>query len=262
MRGNITREKIIGVFTETLKPLDYVHALWEAGAAAFDRIDEWSDIDLYVVVDDDAVEDAIREIEKAVLCVSEYDLKFRLPEPTWHGHSQVFYRLKRASPFLLLDIAIMKKSSSNKFLQYEIHGAPRIHFDKSDIVKDEPVDAEGFLQKLRGRLEMLKTTFPMFLVFTLKELNRGNDMTALSFYMSYAIRPLIEILRIKYSPYRYNFHTYYINYELPPEIVERLKKFFFVGDPQDIRTHLPEIEKWFKKEIEEIDLEKVRRELS
>lgn len=261
MKGNIAREKIIEVFVDRLKPLDYVHAMWEAGAAAFDRIDEWSDLDLYVVVRDDAVEDVIREIEKAVLHVSEYDLKYRLPEPTWHGHSQVFYRLKKASPFLLLDIAIMKKSSNNKFLQYKIHGTPKIHFDKSNIVKDDPIDAARFMQKLQARLEILKTTYPMFLVFTLKELNRGNHMTALSFYMSYAIRPLIEILRIKHSPYRYNFHTYYINYELPHEIVERLKRFFFVGDPQEIRTHLPEIEKWFKEEIDSIDIDEIRKKL-
>lgn len=261
MKRTIARDKIIDVFVEKLKPLDYVHAMWEAGAAAFDRIDEWSDLDLYIVVQDDAVEDAIREIEKAVLHVSEYDLKYRLPEPTWHGHSQVFYRLKKASPFLLLDIAIMKKSSNNKFLQHKIHGAPRVYFDKSNIAKDDPIDADRFVQKLQARLETLRIIFPMFLVFIRKELNRGNHMTALNFYMSYAMRPLIEILRMKYSPYRYNFYTYYINYELPHEIVDRLRTFFFVGDPQDIRTYLPEIEKWFKEEIDSIDIEEIRRKL-
>lgn len=257
----ITRQAIIESFTNVLKPLEYVDALWEAGAGAFNRIDTWSDIDLYVVVDDECVERAIREIERAVRSIAEYDLAFRLPEPAWHGHSQVFYRLKNASPFLLLDIAIMKRSSRNKFLQYKIHGVPIVYFDKTGIVRDNPVDADAFLRKLKERLETMRTTFPMFLVFTLKELNRGHDMTALSFYMSYAMRPLIELLRIKYSPYHYNFHTYYIDYELPPEIVKRLRALFYVARPQEIRSSLSEVERWFTEEIESIDIEEVRRRL-
>ena len=257
----VTRQAIIGSFITALKPLDYVLAMWEAGAAAFNRIDAWSDMDLYVVVEDACVEKVVSEIEKTVRSISEYDLTFRLPEPTWHGHSQVFYRLKKASPFLLLDIALMKKSSNNKFLQYTIHGVPIVHFDKNGIVKDDPVDAEAFLKTLKERLEMLRTTFPMFLVFVLKELNRGNDMTALSFYMSYAMRPLIELLRMKYCPYHYNFHTYYIDYELPPEIVKRLSTLFFVAKPQEIRSSLREVERWFMEEIESINIEEVRKKL-
>ncbi len=257
----VTRQAIIEPFIDALKPLDYVHAMWEAGAAAFNRIDEWSDIDLFVVVDDGCVERVVSEIEKTVCSISGCDLTFRLPEPTWHGHSQIFYRLKKASPFLLLDIAIMKKSSKDKFLQYKIHGAPIVHFDKSGIIKDDSVDAELFLERLKKRLETLRTTFPLFLVFTLKELNRGNDMTALSFYMSYAMRPLIELLRMKYNPYHYNFHTYYIDYELPPDIVKRLRTLFFITKPQEIRSFLPEVEKWFMEEIESIDIEEVTKKL-
>ena len=54
-RGNeLTRERVIQTLVVALKPLDYVHAFWEGGAAALNRIDEWSDIDLYLDVDDDA----------------------------------------------------------------------------------------------------------------------------------------------------------------------------------------------------------------
>jgi len=47
-----TREIIIQTLVDALKPLDYIYAFWEGDAAAFDRIDEWSDIDLYLVVDE------------------------------------------------------------------------------------------------------------------------------------------------------------------------------------------------------------------
>jgi len=35
----LTRNMIIQTFIDTLKPLDYVHAFYEGGAVAFNRID-------------------------------------------------------------------------------------------------------------------------------------------------------------------------------------------------------------------------------
>ena len=50
--------------------LDYVHAFWEGGAAAFGRADEWSDIDAYLLVNDSKVADAFLAVEKALESVS------------------------------------------------------------------------------------------------------------------------------------------------------------------------------------------------
>lgn len=180
---NITRDDIIETLITKLKPLDYMYALWEAGSASFNRIDKWSYIDLYVVVHDERVEDAFKSMKLALKDISKIELEFRLPEPTWHAHSQVFWRLKKASPFLFLDTVFMKESSEDKFLQYKIHGEPLVHFDKIGIVKDTPVKVESFLKKLKIRLETLKTNFELFQVLTLKELNRGNYIEALCYYI-------------------------------------------------------------------------------
>ena len=37
------REKILEVLRQTLEPRAEVHAMWEGGAAVFQRVDEWSD---------------------------------------------------------------------------------------------------------------------------------------------------------------------------------------------------------------------------
>lgn len=257
--NQVTREKIIKTLVTTLQPLDYVYALWEAGAASLERLDQWSDIDLYVVVDDKRVEDIFKALEQTVKTISELDLKFRLPEPTWHGHSQVFYRFKNVSPFLFLDIAVMKRSSRDKFLQYKIHGEPIIYFDKIDVVKDDPIKPEAFLDKLEKRLQMLRTTFDLFQVLTLKELNRGNEIEALSYYTNYTYKPLVEVLRIKYSPYHYNFHHSYIYYDLPVDVVKRLHKLNFIANSEELAKCREEAETWFWEEINSInrdDLEK------
>ncbi len=262
MKGKkIRRKNIIASFTTTLKPLDYVYALWEAGAAAFNRIDEWSDIDLYVVAEDDRVEDTFKAVEQAIRALSDYDLKFRLPEPTWHGHSQVFYRLKKASPFLFVDIVVMKKSSRDKFLQFQIHGEPVIHFDKIGAVKDDTIDPESFFRKIEGRLERLKATFEFFQVLTLKELNRGNDIEALSYYIGYTYRPLVEVLRIKYCPFHYNFYTSYIYYDLPPEVVKRLYKLNFVASAEELHKCRAEAETWFWEVVKSINYDDLKKSI-
>lgn len=66
----LTSNTITQALTETLKPLNYVHAFYEAGAIAFDRIDEWSDVDLYLVVDDDRVNQAFQDVEKTLQSLS------------------------------------------------------------------------------------------------------------------------------------------------------------------------------------------------
>ena len=52
----VTREVIVETLACSLEPLNFVYAFWEGGAAAFNRVDEWSDIDLFIVVDDDISE--------------------------------------------------------------------------------------------------------------------------------------------------------------------------------------------------------------
>jgi len=250
---SIIREDIVASLVRTLEPLEYVHAFWEAGAASFDRVDQWSDVDLYVVVEDDCVDSAFKCVEQALSSLSEIELKFRLPEPTWHGHSQSFYRLKETSPYLYIDLVVMKKSSKDKFLQFQIHGVPVVYFDKIGVVKDDAVDLESFLDGIEKRLETLKILFDMFQVDALKELNRGNDIEAHTFYMNNTLRPLVEALRIKYSPFHYSFRTHYIYYELPPEVVERLHGLTFIADSKELRKRRAEAEEWFWEVVRSVD---------
>lgn len=257
----IERNDLVAAIVKALKPLDHIHAVWEGGAASFGRIDEWSDIDLYVVCDDERVEDTFAAMKQAISSMSDIELEFRLPEPAWHGHSQVFWRLTEASPFLFMDIAVMKRSSKDKFLQYRIHGKPFVHFDKIGVVKDDPVERDSYFQGMKNRLEMHKTNFKLFQVLVLKELNRGNDVEALSYYLSYVFRPLVEVLRMKHSPWHYRFFTTYVYYELPAEVVKRLHHLYYIPDADALKKRREEAETWFWEIVESIDFEGLRKKL-
>ena len=67
----LSRVAISQALTAELRPLPFAHAFWESGAAAFDRTDEWSDIDLYIVVDDaEAVPETFLAVEKTLTRLS------------------------------------------------------------------------------------------------------------------------------------------------------------------------------------------------
>lgn len=252
-RYAVDRDDVLSALRGALEPLDHVQAMWEAGAIAFDRVDDWSDMDLQVASDDGRIEDVFVVVEDTLRRLSAIDLKYRLPEPTWHGHSQAFYRLEGASPFLMLDFVVMKAGAKDKFLQPEIHGRPFVYFDKTGVVRFDPFDAEALATTLRGRVGELRVLFDLFRVLTEKELNRGNVIEAAAFYQSYTLRPLVQALRILHDPTRHNFHTRYVHYDFPEEDVRRLTELFFVADAGELAAKRERADKWFQEVLEAIN---------
>ncbi len=189
---------------------------------------------------------------RAVQALSPIELKYELPQPTWHGHAQAFYRLRDASEFLLLDLVVIKHSNPNKFLQPEVHGSPLVHFDKCNVTQCPLLDRKAFVANLKGRLETLRVTFDLFQPLTLKELHRHNDIEALVFYQSAMLRPLVEVLRIKYQPARYNFHTRYLYFELPKVVTRKLEELFFVANREDLYRKRQTAERMFYEMLAQV----------
>lgn len=247
----IQPEQIARAVREALEPLAYVQAMWQAGAVAFHRLDRFSDLDLMIVVDDDRVEETFHVIEAALGTISPIARSFRTPQPTWHGHDQAFYMLEKASPYLLVDAAVMKLSSPNKFLQPEVHGEPRVYFDKCGVVAYPEFDWDAHTQMLDARVETLKALFELFQPFIIKELERGQRLEALAYYHGLTLRPLVELLRIRHAPARYNFQSRYIYYDLPRSAVDRLERLYFPRDPFELRQLHQEAGEWFRDLLSE-----------
>jgi len=243
----VTRDDAIKALVNALKPLDYAHALYEGGAVAFNRVDEWSDLDLYLVVDDDKVDESFHVVEKALSTLSPIKQKYEVKQLPWPGVSQAFYKLEHASEYLLIDFAVLKLNGSEKFLEPEIHGNPVFFFNKGGVVKAPMLDKDTLTGNLRERLVRLKDRFAMFNVFVQKEINRGNYVEALILYYSLTLGSVVDALRIRYSPFHHDFKTRYMQYELPKEIVEKLESLYFVRDGKDLEKKYREATEWFKQ---------------
>ncbi|HEY9605229.1 MAG TPA: hypothetical protein V6C85_26725, partial [Allocoleopsis sp.] len=237
------RQKILESIIATLEPKDFVLALWQGGSAAHEFTDEWSDIDIQVIVEDDAcggsrsdhrVQETFDILEESLKTISEIRFKWRVPEPTWHGHSQCFYQLEDASPFLFIDFAVLKQSFPNNFLELERHGKLAIAFDKANLLVQHSLDRSEHLSRMQERLATLIKTFDFFQLIVKKEINRGHLVSAISNYHTYTLQPLVELMGMVYRPERYDFRTKYFYRDFPTEVIARVESLYCVMNLADL----------------------------
>jgi hypothetical protein len=249
----LERHEIVGALQRALEPHAFVLALWEAGSAAWGREDRWSDLDVQVLVEDERVADAIRVVDQALAALSPVEIRFEVPQPTWHGHDQVFYRLRDAGEFRLVDLAVMRRSSRSQLAERERHGERRIAFDKTGEASPTSLDRVRHAARVAERLAQLRLTFPLFQSLVKKELLRGNPVGALAFYYSHTLQPLLTLLRIRHCPARFDFGPRYAAADLPPERMRRLQSLWFVGDAEQIESRRAEAERFFDEVVRELD---------
>jgi hypothetical protein len=258
-RKSLTRDIIIQKLVDALEPLEYIYAFWEGGAAAFKRIDEWSDIDLYLVADDKKVDKTFLAVEKALKSLSPIKQKYEIQHPQRSSLFQAFYKLEDASEYIVIDLAVLTPASPDKFLEPEIHGDVVFYFNKPNEIKPPALDKDALVKKLKGRVERLKARFNMFNNFVQKEINRGNYLEAIDLYHALTLATLVEALRIKYNPVHHDFKMRYIHYELPSETIRKLKHLYFVEDEKDLQEKYRKTTNWIQEIMSEIDEKKMER---
>ena len=253
MAQPLARTDIVAALRRAAEPLPFVVAMWEGGSAAWARADALSDLDLQLLVDDDHVGDALRACEDALVALSTIELRFEVPQPTWHGHDQVFYQLADAGEFLLVDLAVMKRSSRNPLSETERHGERQIVFDKTGEAAGTALDPVRHREALDRTLARLRVTFPMFQCLPKKELLRGNEVAALAFYQSHTLQPLLTLLRIRHCPERFDFGPKYARTDLPPAVYEEVRALFFVASAAELGEKRERAEALFWETLRRID---------
>lgn len=230
MRDRIKKD-LIAEFTKHAEFL----GCYEGGSAAFSRDDEWSDIDLQIIVKDDFVEQAVTILESAIESIAPIEDCFIIPKPTWHGHWQGFYKLKDVSPYLLLDVLIIKESSPSYFTEVELHGVPKIFFDKTGRLGKEHINIDELNKTIPQRIKRIEGISSMLHLFIDKEIKREREMDAFDLYYNLLLRSLVELLRIKYDPARWSFGFRYLSHVLPQEVYDEIKTLSFVKDLKDLQ---------------------------
>jgi hypothetical protein len=241
------RDRISRAVTEALRPLPAVLAGWEGGSAAFGAVDAYSDIDLeYLVADDASFELLYASAERAIETVS----------PIVASHTPLqgrYYKLKDGGDFLWVDLIFFRVGDSDHHLEVERHGDKVPLFDKGGWLRRSPL-AEGALAlKRQERYRELQTWFPMSQVFVRKAILRGQHVEAVNAFWACTLKPLAELLRMRYCPVRWDFGVRYLDRDLPPAVYGRVQDLAFVRDLGDLETKLAEAEAWGAALLRELE---------
>lgn len=246
------RKKIINQFKNLLQPDDAVHCVWEGGSAATGYLDEYSDLDLGIICDDDYVELLFAKIESFLEDNYGISRKFRTPEPAWHGHSQCYYLLENTPPMFYADILIEKLSAGNRFMEEDRHGKSIVWFDRKKLFDAAPTPEEEILRKGKRFYQMIYDSTWLLIRDVQKQILRKNIIDAFVIY-NQLVNRMSYLWNLKYRPAKSDFGLRYTHRDFPQEAVEWLKQVLAIKDLQEMEAKLPIIEDKYQQLFAELN---------
>jgi hypothetical protein len=251
----MSRDDILHGVQSAVESLPWVHALWEGGSASFGRVDEWSDVDIGVAVDEGRVEDGFAAVEEALSGLGPVARRWVI-NPAEHMKPQRMYRFREAgAPLVDLGILTLRTPPHDRYLERRRHGQPRVLFDRAGFTADVPPDPAAWRDRLRRRLADLDARVDFLGRYPVKAARRGDFPEAVTFYQAFVLRPLVEVLRIRHDPWRHDFDVRYLRHDLPEPDRSRLFGLFGVDGPEDLLAKRDLAEAWFREVLASIDVD-------
>ncbi|MBX3473605.1 MAG: aminoglycoside 6-adenylyltransferase [Planctomycetes bacterium] len=235
----LARQAIVEACHSALQALPHVRAALLAGSEAFGRADRWSDIDLNCVTPLAEVDRNFAAVEAALEQLSPIALKLVMPPSgLWPELAQCFYRLRDTDEFLMIDFCQMTQSQLQTFLEPTRHGTPVVLFDHDGLLKPVPLNRPEHEAAMAQRLQWLRASFPMFQNLVRKAVLRGDLVEAMAMWMGQTMRPLVEVLRMKHCPARYDYGFRYTTFDLPAPVAAELQDLMWPKDGADMLAKL------------------------
>jgi hypothetical protein len=236
----ISRDAIVDALTQRLEFVEFIRAAWLGGSAAFDRLDEFSDIDVQFDVAAGMVQRGSRPLRRSCPRSAQLNTSGLFPCPHDTAMRSVFYRLEGTNEFAFIDIVVMNHDKEPRFNEVERQGHPIVLFDKDGVVTTTAVDDEKHAREIGGRLAAIRDGQPLGNSLVAKEIARGNPLDAFALYQRFCIEPIVELLRMKHCPERCDFGLRYVALDLPEPVFRQLVDLCFVRDLEDLATKFEE----------------------
>lgn len=237
----ITRKDIINAIWDGLRIRRYIHAAWLEGSDAHGVNDEYSDIDLWIDVDDGRESEALDLLKSTLTSFGPLDLDF---EPQ-HPHPQIrqaYYHISGTSEFIIIDVCVQSHSREIYFQKGFVDQKIYVLFDGFSTLKFKDPDWTAFEHENQLRCKEIISSLPLGVLRTRKEIQRKNYLEALSYYQHEILEPLVELLRLKYQPTKHDFKLKHITRDLPKNVLIKLEYLFSISSIEDISEKYPEAE--------------------
>lgn len=252
----ITRQQIIDALDNELKNNSFVFAFWLEGADALNTVDEFSDIDVWLDVQDGHEGMVIEQVQSVLSQIAPLDFEHEVEHP--HPKiRQKFFHLKDTSEFLIIDVCVQSHSREFWFTNESKDEEVKIIFDKKNVIEFRNLDKTEFQSHQKKRTNELKKTFLFFEAWVKKGVNRNNFLEALSYYHSFILEPLVELLRIRYEPTKREFGLKHIERDLPKAVLKTLEDLYKINSTSEISTKSQKANELFFEVLKEVEKENI-----
>ena len=229
--------RIIDHLKRELEPKDYIYALWVEGSLPQGFADEYSDLDVWVSVNDDKVHTIFDEIKAILGKLGEIDYE-HVSKP--HGELGAYtYHIKGMGEHLFIDFNT--QGISRKI--YLVHGIDDVDviFDKQEVIKFK--DREEYKGDLGAKRDKLHNFYEQFALKVVKNVRRDQPLEAL-YYWHLILQYVTVFLRRKYGWHdKAEYDLKHVHRDLPAGIVEKLEYFYNI-QTGNLEEKLPKLKEW------------------
>lgn len=217
------KDKIIDLLKNKLHENLYVHALWLEGSLAEKEQDEYSDLDIWLSVDDEKLHTIYADVEEILESLAPIDFKFVLKKNSELGHN--VYHLSGMSKFLSLDINTQKLSREVVLTEgIDIH---EVLFDKSGVIRTAKRKILEFNQS--EELEDLIKFIDYSYLSAEKNAIRQKTLLAREYYRAILLK-VLEYLRKKNGiPEKVDFGFKHMFKDIAEAEAKQLESFYFAA---------------------------------
>jgi predicted nucleotidyltransferase len=240
------RQEILRFLQVKLEPHESVHALWLEGADARSIVDEFSDLDVWLDVEDGHEENVLKHIEQYLNELAPLDFVYRKPD--FHPHiKQCFFHLANTSEFLIIDVCIQ---SHSRELEFGPNDPVKIIFDKSNVICfKQDTEKINVLEQAKA----LQSQVLLYRVWVLKALKRGHWLEAVSYYFECVLEPLARVLRLHYTPEKVEYGFKHFDQDLSEDVVAQLKTLTRVDSGERLESNLNKAVEWLNGVVKEME---------
>lgn len=234
------REQIIRLFEDRYQQDDRVNAFWLEGSDGLGRNDDYSDIDIWLDVEDGYEQAILDDCAQALSTLAPLDFNQLYDHP----HPKIFQRnmhLAGTSEYLIIDLCLQSRSRGSEgctFVEGDIAELPLVIFDKKQVVTVitlPPADVEEITRAYR---ECAETWAQRARV--VKYLHRALYLEAHAYYFKYVAAQLVVLARLVHTPRHWDYGLVHISHHLPETLVKRLERLHQVTSLEEFAVRLPE----------------------
>jgi hypothetical protein len=249
----MTRTVVRDSLRDHLAPCKSLLAMWEAGSAAFGRVDEFSDLDIGLLSREGTNDEVWALIDGAFETLGGVTLRWNELSPLFEKMDKRVFRLRSASRWLQVDIGLFLESATDLHNQPERHGEVIVIFDHDQRLRRPFHDNEANYRRMREALHQEIMKWQIYYGWYRKELARGRTVDAFAAHIGGNIRPLLNVLGMRYRPMRWDFGMRYVKEDLPALVVQTIERLCYVPEPGLLEERFLEADRLFRATVAELE---------